>query len=120
LPPNHPSFHPPDTDPRSSPRSGALLESYHWWLNNIEYVLSKVHTIPADAYSQETAIPDLDSATPLAHFWILEVRAQVESKPELIQSGQDRLAQTQKRLLGVFEFKVFDRRAFDTRIMSRN
>lgn len=48
------------------------------------------------------------------------MRAQVESKPELIQSGQDQLAQTQKRLLGVFEFKVFDRRAFDTRIMSRN
>lgn len=61
-------------------------------------------------------MPLPESATPLVPFWLLEVHAQVESKPELIQSAQDRLAQTRQRLLGVFEFKVFDRRAFDTRI----
>lgn len=65
---------------------------------------------------QEAAIPVPESAAPVVPFWLLEVHAQVESKPELIQSAQDRLAQTQQRLLGVFEFKVFDRRAFDSRI----
>ena len=99
------------------------MESYHWWLNNIEYVLTKAHALPATASQEQPPapssqeVPDADWLTALAPFWVLDVRAQVESKPEPIQSGQEQLAQVQQRLLGVFEFKSFDRRAFDTREM---
>ena len=102
--------------PTFSQKAEAVEESYHWWLNKIEYVLTKVYPVPAgNAPAQE--IPDLDALSPLAPFWVLHIRAQVESSPERLQNGQDQLAQLQKQLIGIFDFKAFDRRAYDTRSM---
>ncbi|KAK1828308.1 hypothetical protein QBC39DRAFT_359657 [Podospora conica] len=98
------------------PKMGILHETYHWWLDSAEYVLTKTHSIPAAAYSQEDMVPAVDSTTPLGDFWILHVRVHVESKPEQMRNGQERLVQAHQRLLGIFKFEVFDRRVFDTRV----
>lgn len=96
-------------------------ESYHWWLNDIEYALTRTFVIslgPEPATTQQ--IPDLASAEPVSDFWILYVRTTVDSTPDRLQKAQAQLARVREQLLGVFDFKVFDRRFHDTRIQERH
>jgi mediator of RNA polymerase II transcription subunit 18 len=74
---------------------------------------------PGPAAPQQ--VPDLASLEPFAPYWILTVRAKVDSlptatMPSRMKQGQAQLVQVRERLEGVFEFKVFDRRCHDTRI----
>ncbi|KAK4233112.1 hypothetical protein C8A03DRAFT_19742 [Achaetomium macrosporum] len=106
-------------------KSDLVEESYHWWLNDVEYILTRTFVValgPNPVISQET--PNLASAEPVAPFWILYVRTRAESPspatmPEHIRKCQAQLVQVQGKFMGVFDFKVFDRRCHDTRIQER-
>ena len=95
-------------------------ESYHWWLNDIEYALTRTFIIslnPDPAASQQ--VLNLALIEPAASFWLLFVRSRVESTPERMQQSQAQLAQVREQLMGVFDFKVFDRRCHDSRLQEQ-
>ncbi|KAK3303958.1 uncharacterized protein B0T15DRAFT_225003 [Chaetomium strumarium] len=102
--------------------SDLVEESYHWWLNDVEYVLIRTFVFalgPDGVPSQE--IPNLASAEPVAGFWLLYVRTRAESPspatlPEQIRKCQAQLEQVRGKLAGVFHFRAYDRRCHDTRI----
>jgi len=60
-------------------------------------------------------MPDPATLEPLAPFWILYVRIQADSNPERMQQAHAQLSRLRDRFLRVFDFKVLDRRALDTR-----
>ncbi|KAK4122512.1 hypothetical protein N657DRAFT_575335 [Parathielavia appendiculata] len=100
--------------------SNIIEESYSWWLNGVEYSLTRMFQLALDA-DPSAQVPDLASLKPFAPFWILIVRAKIDSLPTAsmptrMKQAQAHLAQARDRLLGIFEFKVFDRRCHDTRI----
>ncbi|KAM7220846.1 hypothetical protein V8F06_003740 [Rhypophila decipiens] len=91
-------------------------ESYHWWHNGLEYAL--VQTLPVPAGTDlDNYIPNLAGVTNWPPFAILFVRIQVESTPDGMQQAHARLENARKALIGVFDFKIIDRRTHDTRIM---
>ncbi|KAL2133440.1 hypothetical protein VTI74DRAFT_2326 [Chaetomium olivicolor] len=105
-------------------KSHLLEESYHWWRNDVEYALTRTFVISLDpntddSPSQQISNPaSLEPATP---FWILYVRTKVDSTssasmPERMKQAQAVLVQVREQLLGVFDFKAFDRRCHDTRV----
>jgi len=49
------------------------------------------------------------------------IKSQVldDNSPEKMQKAQDGLMAIREELLGVFDFKVFDRRAHDTRLVQQ-
>jgi len=66
-------------------------------------------------------VPNPSSLEPVGLIWVLYVRAKIDSlpptnMPDRMTQGQTHLVQIRERLLGVFDFKVFDRRCHDTRI----
>lgn len=93
-----------------SARTTSIEESYKWWHNNLEYALTRILLIP------QGQTPTIESLQPLAPFWILYVRVQTDSNPERMSQSHVSLSAVRERLLGVFDFKVFDRRAHDTRV----
>ncbi|KAK0704644.1 mediator complex, subunit Med18 [Lasiosphaeris hirsuta] len=95
-------------------KAESVEESYQWWLNNAEYSLTR--TFPLAPGTQQE-VPNMAGLEPLAPFWVLYVRIQVDSNPERMQQGHAQLSRVRDRLLRVFDFKVFDRRAHDTRNM---
>ncbi len=97
-----------------------IEESYHWWSGNVEYTLARLNTLPSREGAAFNEIPRPESITPLDPTWILFVRMQVETNPERMQQAYAKLLRIQETLLGVFEFKVFDRRTWDTRDTERN
>lgn len=99
----------------SSAKTESIEESFHWFFNNLEYVLIRTFQLPAGANPQ--MVPDLSTITPLVPFWLLYVRIQVESAPERMQEAHAQLETARQALIGIFDFKVFDRRVHDTRIM---
>lgn len=99
----------------SSIKTESIEESFHWWFNNLEYAL--VRTFPLPAGTDPQLVPNLSTIESFAPFWLLFVRIQVESAPERMQEAHAQLESARQALVGIFEFKIFDRRAFDTRIM---
>ncbi|KAK4187571.1 hypothetical protein QBC35DRAFT_230217 [Podospora australis] len=90
--------------------------SYHWWhkKTGVEFML--VRTFVPDEPLDPQQVVALDTVEPLAPFWMLYVCTLSESKPEPMQRVQAFLEQIRNEFVGVFEFKVFDRRALDTRV----
>ncbi|GAB1313647.1 Mediator of RNA polymerase II transcription subunit 18 [Madurella fahalii] len=98
-------------------KSELVDESYHWWLNDVEFALTRTYVLslnPDQTPSQQ--VPNLASIQPVSDFWILYVRTRVDSTPERTQQGQMHLVRVREQLDELFDFKVFDRRFFDTRI----
>ncbi|KAK4455420.1 hypothetical protein QBC34DRAFT_389864 [Podospora aff. communis PSN243] len=101
------------TDIKFVPRNTSIQESYKWWSNSLEYHLAKVLLIP------QGQAPNLATLQPLAPFWTLYVRSEFDYSPERLQESYAALAGVREILQGVIEFKVFDRRAMDTRVMGQ-
>ncbi|KAK4456613.1 hypothetical protein QBC42DRAFT_280895 [Cladorrhinum samala] len=95
--------------------SNVYEESYDYRSGKLTYSLTKQWLIDPSVGTDE--IPNLATADEFAPFWLLHVRAVVESKAEAMQQAIARLAAVREELMGVFEFKAFDRRALDTRCM---
>ncbi|KAK3340016.1 mediator complex, subunit Med18 [Lasiosphaeria hispida] len=102
------------SDTKFIAKAESIEESYQWWLNNAEYALTRTYPL---APGSQQEVPNLTGLEPLAPSWVLYVRVQVDSNPERMQQGHAQLSRVRDRLLRVFDFKVFDRRAHDTRIM---
>ncbi|KAK5661048.1 hypothetical protein OQA88_12427 [Cercophora sp. LCS_1] len=102
---------------RFGTKSESVEEAYQWWLNGVEYALTKIYGISAQQQQQGAANPA--GLEPLVPFWVLYVRVQTDSTPEQMGQAHAQLSRVRERLLRVFDFKVFDRRAHDTRIMEQ-
>ncbi|KAM7186952.1 hypothetical protein V8F20_011181 [Naviculisporaceae sp. PSN 640] len=94
-------------------KSDFIEESYHWWHNGLEYAL--VQTLPLPPGTDANVVPNMAGITPMLPFSLLFVRIRVESSPERMQQAHAQLEAARRALVGVFEFKVFDRRCHDTR-----
>ncbi|KAK3321234.1 Med18 protein-domain-containing protein [Cercophora scortea] len=98
-------------DNKFTTKAESVEESYNWWLNNVEYALTRISIVPpSDPPAPPQQVPNVAALQPLAPYWILYVRVQVESTPERMQHGYGLLKQALKDLSGIFDFKVFDRR----------
>ncbi|KAK0723257.1 mediator complex, subunit Med18 [Lasiosphaeria miniovina] len=97
-------------------KSEMVEESYHWWLNDLEYALTRILPVPPGSPLPQQ-VSDLNDLQPLSSFWMLYVRTWVESNPERMQLAYVRLNQVKNDFTGLFEFKTMDRRAHDTRNM---
>ena len=102
-------------DNKFTTKNESIEETFHWFHNNLEYALIRTFEMPAGTNFQ--MVPNLSTILPFASTWILYVRIQVESVPERMQEAHVKLEGARQDLLGVFDFKVFDRRVHDTRIM---
>jgi mediator of RNA polymerase II transcription subunit 18 len=65
-------------------------------------------------------VPNPGTLQPVGNFWILYVRAKVDSSPaatmpDRVKQAQAQLVRVQEQFKGVFDFPVFDRRCHDTR-----
>lgn len=99
----------------SRTKTESIEESFHWWFNNLEYAM--VRTFPLPAGTDPQMVPDISTISPFASFWLLFVRIRVESTPERMQEAHAQLESARQALVGIIEFKIFDRRVFDSRIM---
>ncbi len=119
-------------------KSETVEESYSYFRDSIEYSLVRYYLVPTvatgppgpDGGSSQPqpqpepepldSLPAWDQLTPVdpAGKWILYVKTEVpeDNSPENMQKAQDELMAVREQLTGVFDFKVFDRRAHDTRI----
>ncbi|KAK4156352.1 mediator complex, subunit Med18 [Chaetomidium leptoderma] len=103
-------------------KSDLIEESYHWWLDGIEYVLTRMFVITLDPDpAAPRQIPNLAVLEPVSPHWILYVRASVDSLPaatipQRMTEGQGHLERVRKELVNVFNFMIFDRRCRDPRI----
>ncbi|KAL2260273.1 hypothetical protein VTK26DRAFT_5759 [Humicola hyalothermophila] len=99
--------------------SNLVDESYHWWLNDVEYTLTRTFIAALDSSDQAASqqqVPNIAGLEPPADFWLLYVRSRVESTPERMQQAHAQLVRIREQLMGVFDFKVFDRRCHDSRV----
>ncbi|KAK4195244.1 mediator complex, subunit Med18 [Triangularia verruculosa] len=99
--------------------SNIFDESYHWWqADYTEFALTRTwiaeDSLPADK------VMNLAVQEPYAPYWMLNVRTLVESSPERMQQAQTQLEKVRDQFRDVLDFKVFDRRAMDTRILPVN
>jgi len=104
-------------------KSEAVEESYSFFRDNIEYTLTRYLQLPPGATSGTgpLPLPAWDALTPVdpAGKWVLWVRTHVveDTTPEKMHRALDELVAVRDgELHGVFDFKVLDRRAYDTRV----
>jgi mediator of RNA polymerase II transcription subunit 18, fungi type len=106
-------------------KSESIEESYTYFRDNIEYSLVQYRPLPALPGADGQPLPlqsmppwdEIDPVDPACK-WILFVRSHVleDNSPEKMQKAHEELMAIRDELLGVFEFKIFDRRAHDTRL----
>ncbi|KAL1839714.1 hypothetical protein VTJ49DRAFT_1219 [Mycothermus thermophilus] len=100
-----------------------IEESYRWWLEGIEYCLTRNYLAPINTESATSRqIPNPATLNPVGVNWMLYVRAKVDNQPAAtmparMKQGQLALLQIKQRLRGVVDFLAFDRRCHDTRIL---
>lgn len=74
-----------------------------------------MQNLPLPAGTDLKVVPNMAGVTPMLPFSLLFVRIQVESSPDRMQQAHVQLEKARKALVGVFDFKIFDRRCHDTR-----
>ncbi|KAI5925962.1 mediator complex, subunit Med18 [Camillea tinctor] len=97
-----------------------IQQNYSFARDNVEFVFTRFYHLPEPQGRPVPTLPaweDLRPADP-AQKWVLTVRLNVydDSQPEKIQKANEELLVVQTELEKLFEFKVIDRRVFDTRI----
>ena len=86
-------------------------------------MLTRTYQVPpaSDIMATTSTFPALSTLEPLAPMWTLHVRSVVPDSPssslDRMQQGVAQLMDVSQKLLGVFDFMVFDRRVYDTRIL---
>ncbi|KAK3944459.1 hypothetical protein QBC46DRAFT_165253 [Diplogelasinospora grovesii] len=93
-------------------KSESVEESCTWWCDGEEYSLVRYLTFSPELSA--TGEPQLQQTVPV---WLLFIRMQVESNLERMQQAYATLSRIREKLFRVpqIQFKVFDRRAHDTR-----
>ena len=106
-------------------KSEAIEESQSYFRDNIEFTFVRYYPLPASAIADQQSQPPLPlpswediSLQDPAGKWLLFVKVHVtdDNSPEKMQKAQEQLMLIREELLGVFDFKVIDRRAHDTRV----
>ncbi|KAH8892479.1 hypothetical protein GQ53DRAFT_822695 [Thozetella sp. PMI_491] len=101
-------------------KSHAIEETYKWYRDGLEFTLSRVYGLNPDLLSPPDqdgpALPPLSQLDPILPSWTLIVRTIApDSTPAQVQQAVAQLHEIHAKLMGVFEFKLFDRRVHDTR-----
>ena len=105
-------------------KSEAIEESQSYFRDNIEFTFVRYYPLPPSGAEQQlqqsSPLPpweDISLQDP-AGKWLLFVKVHVadDNSPEKMQKAQEQLMVIREELLGVFDFKVIDRRAHDTRV----
>jgi mediator of RNA polymerase II transcription subunit 18, fungi type len=101
-------------------KSQVIEESCFFFNDDIEYVLTRWHKLPP---ADNLALPAWDALIPVdpTGGWVFLIRTHVfeENSPDKMKRALDDLTAAQKQLSGIFEFKVVDRRAHDTRLVQK-
>ncbi|KAI1485648.1 mediator complex, subunit Med18 [Biscogniauxia mediterranea] len=100
--------------------SELIQQSYSFVRENVEFVFSRYYHLPESPGRPVPVLPawkDLRPADP-AQKWVLNVKLNVpdDSQPEKIRKANDELMAVKAELEKLFDFKIIDRRVFDTRI----
>lgn len=97
--------------------SNIFEESYHWWQRDYFTEFTLIRTWIAEDSLPSDKVMNLSAREPYAPYWMLNVRTLVESSPERMQQAQTQLEKVRDQFKDVLDFKIFDRRAMDTRIL---
>lgn len=97
--------------------SNIFEESYHWWQRDYFTEFALIRTWIAEDSLPSDKVMNLSAREPYAPYWMLNVRTLVESSPERMQQAQTQLEKVRDQFKDVLDFKIFDRRAMDTRIL---
>lgn len=97
-----------------------IQETYAYVRTNVEFVFTRSYHLPDSPGRPVATLPawaDLRPVDP-AQKWILNVKLTVEeeNQPEKLQKANKELLAVKEELEKLFDFKVVDRRLFDTRI----
>ncbi|KAI1375995.1 mediator complex, subunit Med18 [Hypoxylon crocopeplum] len=97
-----------------------IQESYSFVRENVEFVFSRYYHLPNSPGRPVTTLPAWTDLRPLdpAQKWVLNVKLNVldDSQPEKVKKANEELLGVKAELDKIFDFKVVDRRVFDTRI----
>ncbi|OTB03471.1 hypothetical protein M426DRAFT_178372 [Hypoxylon sp. CI-4A] len=98
-----------------------IQESYAFVRENVEFVFSRYYRINLEENNSPAAtLPawaDLRPVDP-ARKWVLNVKLNVldDSQPDKVRKANEEILAVKAELDKLFDFKVIDRKAFDTRI----
>ncbi|KAI1820117.1 mediator complex, subunit Med18 [Xylaria intraflava] len=101
--------------------TGELIqESYSFNRGDLEIVLSRYYYLPESRGRPLQLLPAWTDLRPvdLAQKWVLNVKLNVteDSQPEKLAKANEELMRNKAKFDKLFDFKVIDRRAFDSRV----
>ncbi|EHA54152.1 hypothetical protein MGG_08928 [Pyricularia oryzae 70-15] len=103
-------------------KSEAIEESVSYYIDSVEITLVRYYKLP-DSTQPLTSLPTWPSLQLVdpSGTWMLFLRTTVqeENAYDKIKEAQEELYRVRDQLGGVFEFKVYDRRVHDTRIIQQ-
>lgn len=101
-------------------KNEVIQESYSFIRDNVEFVFSRYYYLAKSPGRPVTSIPNWTDLRPIdpAQNWVLNVKlnAPDDSQPEKIRKAGEELLAVKEELDKLFEFRVIDRKVFDTRI----
>lgn len=99
-----------------------IQESYSFIRENIEFVFSRYYHIPEPPSPGQPvkSLPAFDNLRPVdpAQKWVLNIKLNVleDNQPDKVRKASEELLRVRIELEKLFDFKILDRRIFDTRI----
>lgn len=103
-------------------KSEAIEESVSYYIDSVEITLVRHYRLPESTQPLK-ALPSWSSLQLVdpSGTWILHLRTSVQEDNayDKIKDAQDELLRIRDQLGGVFEFKTYDRRVHDTRIIQQ-
>ncbi|KAI1454726.1 mediator complex, subunit Med18 [Annulohypoxylon moriforme] len=97
-----------------------IQESHSFVRENIEFVFSRYYHLPDSPGRPVTTLPAFADLRPVdpAQKWVLNVKLNVldDNQPDKVKKASEELLDVKAELEKLFDFKVLDRRIFDTRI----
>ncbi|KAI0965379.1 mediator complex, subunit Med18 [Xylaria arbuscula] len=97
-----------------------IQESYSFNRGDLEIVLSRYYQLPESPGRPIVHLPAWDDLRPVdpAQKWVLNIKLNVaeDGQPEKLTQANEELMRNKAEFEKLFDFKVVDRRAFDTRI----
>ncbi|KAI2463507.1 mediator complex, subunit Med18 [Annulohypoxylon bovei var. microspora] len=97
-----------------------IQESYSFVRDNIEFVFSRYYHLPESPNRPVATLPAFTDLRPVdsAQKWVLNVKLNVldDNQPDKVRKASEELLGVKAELDRLFDFKILDRRVFDTRI----
>ncbi|KAI1292921.1 mediator complex, subunit Med18 [Xylaria venustula] len=97
-----------------------IQESYSFNRGDLEIVMSRYYQLPESPGRPIVHLPAWDDLRPVdpAQKWVLNIKLNVtdDGQPEKLKQANEELMRNKAEFEKLFDFKVIDRRVFDTRI----